>query len=108
MSVFQQARPDFRDPLLVSLDFELTDKDRGPVLDESLPKSINKTVSAHILPALPGWQGCFGGVWEAEARQLTAVLHGPARAASGFPTLPQSGAQITAAPTVEARNRTVL
>ncbi|KAM9307363.1 integrin alpha-1 [Pholidichthys leucotaenia] len=37
-------RPDFRDPLLVSLDFGLVDEDQGPVLDESLPKSINKTI----------------------------------------------------------------
>lgn len=29
---------------MVSLDFRLSDEDRGPVLDESLPKSINKTV----------------------------------------------------------------
>ncbi|XP_061589692.1 integrin alpha-1 [Cololabis saira] len=38
------ARLDFRDPLLVSLDFELADKDQGPVLDESIPRSINKTI----------------------------------------------------------------
>ncbi|KAM6902083.1 integrin alpha-1 [Xenentodon cancila] len=38
------ARLDFRDPLLVSLDFELADEDQGPVLDESLPRSINKTI----------------------------------------------------------------
>uniref|UniRef100_A0A8D3CSD9 VWFA domain-containing protein n=1 Tax=Scophthalmus maximus TaxID=52904 RepID=A0A8D3CSD9_SCOMX len=38
------ARLDFRDPLMVSLEFGLTDEDRGPVLDESLPRSINKTV----------------------------------------------------------------
>lgn len=63
--MFHQARLDFRDPLLVSLDFELTDKDRGPVLDESLPKSINKTVSARILPAL--WVG--RGALEAFGRQ---------------------------------------
>uniref|UniRef100_A0AAQ6AGC8 VWFA domain-containing protein n=1 Tax=Amphiprion ocellaris TaxID=80972 RepID=A0AAQ6AGC8_AMPOC len=39
-----QARLDFRDPLLVSLEFGLADEDQGPVLDENLPKSINKTV----------------------------------------------------------------
>ncbi|XP_029371123.1 integrin alpha-1 isoform X1 [Echeneis naucrates] len=39
-----EARLDFRDPLMVSLEFELADKDKGPVLDESLPKSINKTI----------------------------------------------------------------
>uniref|UniRef100_A0A3Q3VMZ6 VWFA domain-containing protein n=1 Tax=Mola mola TaxID=94237 RepID=A0A3Q3VMZ6_MOLML len=38
------ARPDFRDPLMVSLQFGLADEDQGPVLDESLPKSINKTI----------------------------------------------------------------
>uniref|UniRef100_A0A674MBS1 Integrin, alpha 1 n=1 Tax=Takifugu rubripes TaxID=31033 RepID=A0A674MBS1_TAKRU len=50
--LFHQDHPDFRDPLLVSLDFGLSDEDRGPILDESLPKSINKTVSSHILPSL--------------------------------------------------------
>lgn len=39
-----QARLDFRDPLMVSLEFGLADEDQGPVLDESLPRSINKTV----------------------------------------------------------------
>uniref|UniRef100_A0A3B3ZEI7 VWFA domain-containing protein n=1 Tax=Periophthalmus magnuspinnatus TaxID=409849 RepID=A0A3B3ZEI7_9GOBI len=39
------ARLDFRDPLMVSLDFGLVNEDKGPVLDESLPRSINKTVS---------------------------------------------------------------
>lgn len=38
------ARLDFRDPLMVSLEFELADSDHGPVLDESLPRSINKTI----------------------------------------------------------------
>uniref|UniRef100_A0AAQ5YDR5 VWFA domain-containing protein n=1 Tax=Amphiprion ocellaris TaxID=80972 RepID=A0AAQ5YDR5_AMPOC len=38
------ARLDFRDPLLVSLEFGLADEDQGPVLDENLPKSINKTI----------------------------------------------------------------
>ncbi|XP_017263420.1 integrin alpha-1 [Kryptolebias marmoratus] len=37
-------RPDFRDPLLVSLEFGLVKEDEGPVLDETLPKSINKTI----------------------------------------------------------------
>lgn len=40
----QQARLDFRDPLMVSLEFGLANEDQGPVLDESLPRSINKTV----------------------------------------------------------------
>ncbi|XP_068608932.1 integrin alpha-1 [Brachionichthys hirsutus] len=38
------ARLDFRDPLLVSLEFGLANEDQGPVLDESLPRSINKTI----------------------------------------------------------------
>ncbi|XP_061656318.1 integrin alpha-1 isoform X2 [Phyllopteryx taeniolatus] len=38
------ARLDFRDPLMVSLDFGLVNEDQGPVLDESLPTSINKTI----------------------------------------------------------------
>ncbi|XP_042365200.1 integrin alpha-1 [Plectropomus leopardus] len=37
------ARLDFRDPLMVSLEFGLAE-DKGPVLDESLPRSINKTI----------------------------------------------------------------
>ncbi|XP_037547908.1 integrin alpha-1 [Nematolebias whitei] len=37
-------RPDFRDPVLVSLEFGLVEEDQGPVLDETLPKSINKTI----------------------------------------------------------------
>ncbi|XP_013861959.1 integrin alpha-1 isoform X2 [Austrofundulus limnaeus] len=37
-------RPDFRDPLLVSLEFGLVKEDQGPVLDENLPRSINKTI----------------------------------------------------------------
>uniref|UniRef100_A0A8C5EIZ7 VWFA domain-containing protein n=1 Tax=Gouania willdenowi TaxID=441366 RepID=A0A8C5EIZ7_GOUWI len=40
----QDAQPDFRDPLLVSLVFEKADEGQGPVLDENLPKAINKTV----------------------------------------------------------------
>lgn len=38
------ARLDFRDPLMVSLEFGLADEDQGPVLDENLPRSINKTI----------------------------------------------------------------
>ncbi|XP_040013228.1 integrin alpha-1 isoform X2 [Xiphias gladius] len=38
------ARLDFRDPLMVSLEFGLADEDQGPVLDESLPRAINKTI----------------------------------------------------------------
>lgn len=40
----RQALLDFRDPLMVSLDFGLAEEDQGPVLDESLPRSINQTV----------------------------------------------------------------
>ncbi|CAK6955866.1 integrin alpha-1 [Scomber scombrus] len=38
------SRLDFRDPLMVSLKFGLVNEDKGPVLDESLPSSINKTI----------------------------------------------------------------
>ncbi|XP_029024612.1 integrin alpha-1 [Betta splendens] len=38
------ARLDFRDALMVSLEFGLAE-DVGPVLDESLPRSINKTIA---------------------------------------------------------------
>uniref|UniRef100_A0A7N8XBR8 Integrin, alpha 1 n=1 Tax=Mastacembelus armatus TaxID=205130 RepID=A0A7N8XBR8_9TELE len=43
------ARLDFRDPLMVSLEFGLVDEDKGPVLDESLPRSINKTVRQYLV-----------------------------------------------------------
>uniref|UniRef100_A0A7N8XLD2 Integrin, alpha 1 n=1 Tax=Mastacembelus armatus TaxID=205130 RepID=A0A7N8XLD2_9TELE len=46
------ARLDFRDPLMVSLEFGLVDEDKGPVLDESLPRSINKTIFASQLSTL--------------------------------------------------------
>lgn len=39
------ARLDFRDPLMVSLEFGLVNEDEGPVLDESLPRAINKTIA---------------------------------------------------------------
>ena len=45
-----QARLDFRDPLMVSLEFGLSDEDQGPVLDENLPRSINKTVRHFLIP----------------------------------------------------------
>lgn len=38
------ARLDFRDPLMVSLDFGLVNEEEGPVLDENLPRAINKTI----------------------------------------------------------------
>uniref|UniRef100_A0A672II73 VWFA domain-containing protein n=1 Tax=Salarias fasciatus TaxID=181472 RepID=A0A672II73_SALFA len=44
-----QARLDFRDPLMVSLQFTKADEDEGPVLDESLPRSINKTSQSACL-----------------------------------------------------------
>ncbi|KAK2888159.1 integrin alpha-1 isoform X1 [Channa argus] len=42
-TIMMSARLDFRDPLMVSLEFGLAD-DQGPVLDGSLPSSINKTI----------------------------------------------------------------
>ncbi|KAK2819303.1 hypothetical protein Q5P01_024864 [Channa striata] len=42
-TIMMSTRLDFRDPLMVSLEFELAD-DQGPVLDESIPRSINKTI----------------------------------------------------------------
>ncbi|XP_024155499.1 integrin alpha-1 [Oryzias melastigma] len=38
------SRLDFRDPLFVSLEFKLADEEQGPVLDENLPRFINKTI----------------------------------------------------------------
>lgn len=38
------ARLDFRDPIMVSLEFGLAKEDQGPVLDGNLPTSINKTI----------------------------------------------------------------
>ncbi|XP_062410339.1 integrin alpha-1 [Sardina pilchardus] len=37
-------RPDFRGPIMVSLDFGLADPDNGPVMDGNLPTSINKSI----------------------------------------------------------------
>ncbi|XP_062869673.1 integrin alpha-1 [Trichomycterus rosablanca] len=45
LSFYMSDKLDFRDPLMVSLDFELADKDSGPVLDEGLPTSLNKTIA---------------------------------------------------------------
>lgn len=39
-----QDKLDFRDPIMVMLEFGLADEDKGPVLDGELPTSINKTV----------------------------------------------------------------
>uniref|UniRef100_A0A673NFS9 Integrin, alpha 1 n=1 Tax=Sinocyclocheilus rhinocerous TaxID=307959 RepID=A0A673NFS9_9TELE len=36
---------DFRDPIMVTLEFGLTDEDSGPVLDGELPTSLNKTIA---------------------------------------------------------------
>ncbi|XP_038130977.1 integrin alpha-1 [Cyprinodon tularosa] len=41
---FMSDRPDFRDPLSVTLDFGLVNEDQGPVLDETLPKSITEMI----------------------------------------------------------------
>ncbi|KAM6985261.1 integrin alpha-1 [Aplochiton taeniatus] len=38
------ARLDFRDPIMVSLEFGLVEEDKGPVLDRNLPTFVNKTV----------------------------------------------------------------
>ncbi|XP_036384875.1 integrin alpha-1 [Megalops cyprinoides] len=35
---------DFRDPIMVSLQFGLADEEKGPVLDGDLPTSLNKTI----------------------------------------------------------------
>ncbi|KAJ8396607.1 hypothetical protein AAFF_G00016730 [Aldrovandia affinis] len=35
---------DFRDPIMVSLMFSLADQENGPILDEDLPTSVNKTI----------------------------------------------------------------
>uniref|UniRef100_A0A8C4GNN8 Integrin, alpha 1 n=1 Tax=Dicentrarchus labrax TaxID=13489 RepID=A0A8C4GNN8_DICLA len=48
----QQTQLDFRDPLMVSLEFRKADEDQGPVLDESLPRSINKTVRLFYINSL--------------------------------------------------------
>lgn len=34
---------------MVSLEFGLAEQDKGPVLDESLPRSINKTVRQFLI-----------------------------------------------------------
>ncbi|XP_077099170.1 integrin alpha-1 [Siphateles boraxobius] len=36
---------DFRDPIMVTLEFGLVDEDKGPVLDGELPTSFNKTIA---------------------------------------------------------------
>ncbi|XP_026798460.3 integrin alpha-1 [Pangasianodon hypophthalmus] len=45
LSFYMSDKLDFRDPLMVSLDFGLVDVDRGPVLDGTLPTSLNKTLA---------------------------------------------------------------
>ncbi|KAG7322874.1 hypothetical protein KOW79_014220 [Hemibagrus wyckioides] len=42
---YMSEKLDFRDPLMVSLDFGLVDVDKGPVLDGNLPTSQNKTLA---------------------------------------------------------------
>ncbi|XP_027031206.1 integrin alpha-1 [Tachysurus fulvidraco] len=44
-SFYMSEKLDFRDPLMVSLDFGLVDVDKGPVLDGTLPTSLNKTLA---------------------------------------------------------------
>ncbi|KAM3838153.1 integrin alpha-1, partial [Diretmus argenteus] len=38
------ARLDFRDPIMVSLEFGLAEEDKGPILDGNLPTAINMTI----------------------------------------------------------------
>ncbi|XP_060764867.1 integrin alpha-1 isoform X2 [Neoarius graeffei] len=45
LSFYMSDKLDFRDPLMVSLDFGLVDVDNGPVLDGTLPTSLNKTIA---------------------------------------------------------------
>lgn len=42
--LIMSAKPDFRDPLSVFLEFGLGNEEEGPILDENLPKTINKTI----------------------------------------------------------------
>ncbi|XP_066507809.1 integrin alpha-1 [Hoplias malabaricus] len=44
-SFYMSEKLDFRDPLMVSLDFGLANADSGPVLDGELPTSLNKTIA---------------------------------------------------------------
>uniref|UniRef100_A0A8B9K5R3 Integrin, alpha 1 n=1 Tax=Astyanax mexicanus TaxID=7994 RepID=A0A8B9K5R3_ASTMX len=44
-SFYMSEKLDFRDPLMVSLDFGLANEDSGPVLDGDLPTSLNKTIA---------------------------------------------------------------
>ncbi|XP_067106086.1 integrin alpha-1 [Osmerus mordax] len=43
-TMLDKKRVDFRDPMMVSLEFGLTEKDVGPVLDGDLPTFNNKTI----------------------------------------------------------------
>ncbi|XP_053371496.1 integrin alpha-1 [Clarias gariepinus] len=45
LSFYMSEKLDFRDPLMVSLDFGLVNVDGGPVLDGTLPTSLNKTLA---------------------------------------------------------------
>uniref|UniRef100_A0A9J7ZMS4 Integrin subunit alpha 1 n=1 Tax=Cyprinus carpio carpio TaxID=630221 RepID=A0A9J7ZMS4_CYPCA len=42
---YTSDRLDFRDPIMVTLEFGLADEDSGPVLDGELPTSLNKTIA---------------------------------------------------------------
>ncbi|KAF3848656.1 hypothetical protein F7725_015153 [Dissostichus mawsoni] len=44
-------------PLMVSLEFGLSDEDQGPVLDENLPRSINKTIMFPMSGVYPDKEG---------------------------------------------------
>uniref|UniRef100_A0A8B9K6V9 Integrin, alpha 1 n=1 Tax=Astyanax mexicanus TaxID=7994 RepID=A0A8B9K6V9_ASTMX len=50
-SFYMSEKLDFRDPLMVSLDFGLANEDSGPVLDGDLPTSLNKTVFQFYCPS---------------------------------------------------------
>uniref|UniRef100_A0A8C1A1Q4 Integrin subunit alpha 1 n=1 Tax=Cyprinus carpio carpio TaxID=630221 RepID=A0A8C1A1Q4_CYPCA len=50
---------DFRDPIMVMLEFGLADEDSGPILDGELPTSLNKTVRSHSLFFCQSRSGLF-------------------------------------------------
>ncbi|XP_076875921.1 integrin alpha-1 [Brachyhypopomus gauderio] len=45
LSFYMSDKLDFRDPLMVLLEFGLADEDSGPVLDGDLPTSLNKMIA---------------------------------------------------------------
>ncbi|XP_030624743.1 LOW QUALITY PROTEIN: integrin alpha-1 [Chanos chanos] len=42
---YMSDKLDFRDPIMVSLEFGLAEEEKGPVLDGNLPTSLNKTIA---------------------------------------------------------------